>query len=133
MKNQIAELKALLVSQQRFISQQPQGSTSLSTSLPGIVPTKQTLRVGGFVILRSVLDSTKIVAKGCLHSTDSNAQVGGQALGDKWCQVHVQVVLQPEEPLIRPYEYCQTLEDAHGGMVAWPCSLVTPTESCSKV
>ncbi|KAL8472330.1 hypothetical protein ACS0TY_029517 [Phlomoides rotata] len=45
MKNQIAELKALLVSQQRFISQQPQGSTSLSTSLPGIVPTKQTLRV----------------------------------------------------------------------------------------
>lgn len=64
------------------------------------------------------------MAKGCLHSIDPNAQVGGQALGDNWCQVHVQVVLQPEEQLIRPYDYCQTLEDAHGGMVAWPGTLV---------
>ncbi|KAL8509014.1 hypothetical protein ACS0TY_016270 [Phlomoides rotata] len=59
--------------------------------------------------------------------------MGGQALGENWCQVPVKVVLQPEEPLIRPYEYCQTLEDAHVGMVAWPCSLVTPIESWSKV
>lgn len=67
------------------------------------------------------------MAKGCLHSTDPNAQVGGQALGENWCQVHVKVVLLPEEQLIRPYDVYQTLDDAYGGMVAWPCSLVRVT------
>lgn len=83
------------------------------------------LQVGIHIALKSVSDQGTIVAKGCLCSIDPNAEVGGQVLGENWCQVNVKAVLKFEEKLIRPYGHCQELGHALGEMVAWPCSLVS--------
>lgn len=55
---------------------------------------------------------------------DPNTIVGGQTLGQNWCEVRIQVVLDPKESLIRPYDLLQTFEATLGGMIAWPYHLV---------
>lgn len=82
-------------------------------------------QVGSYVVLKSMFDQRIIVAQGCVYSIDPNAEVGGQILGENWCQVQVKAAFQTEEKLIRPYDFCQKLEDAVGEMVAWPCYLVS--------
>ncbi|KAH6801006.1 hypothetical protein C2S52_001470 [Perilla frutescens var. hirtella] len=126
MNNKIAELQSQVCTQQRSVSESSPSITPLSNNLPRLNLRKQPLQVGARVTLKSIFDQSKVVAEGCLHSIDPNVEVGGQLLGEKWCEVHVKVALQPEEPLIRPYDYCQTVQDAPGQMVAWPCNLVIP-------
>ncbi|KAH6760127.1 hypothetical protein C2S51_017076 [Perilla frutescens var. frutescens] len=126
MKHKIAALESQVCTQQGSRSKSSPSITPLSNNLPRLTSREQPLQVGGRVALKSIFDQSKVVAEGCLQSIDPNAEVGGQVLGEKWCEVHVKVILQPEEQLIRPYDYCQTLQHAHGQMVAWPCNLVTP-------
>ncbi|XP_057790345.1 uncharacterized protein LOC131007210 [Salvia miltiorrhiza] len=128
MKNKIEELQARLLAHQNSLSQSSQCITSVSNDLPRMISSNQHLQVGVHVALKSVSRQGKIVAKGCVHSTNPNAEVGRQVMGENWCQVQVKVVLESEERLIRPYGYCQTLGNALGEMVAWPCDLVTPIE-----
>ncbi|XP_075481960.1 uncharacterized protein LOC142522439 isoform X3 [Primulina tabacum] len=82
-------------------------------------------RIGCSVSIKSLFDSTKIVAKGVVRSMDPNTEVGRQTLGPNWCEIQVLVVLEREESLIRPYDLLQTVGDTLGGMIAWPYHLVT--------
>ncbi|KAH6775457.1 hypothetical protein C2S52_013018 [Perilla frutescens var. hirtella] len=127
MKNEIAELQSQRFTPQMSAPQNAQSLASLSNNFIRPVSTKEHLQVGDYVVLKSIFDPTKVVAKGYLHSTDPNAEVGKQALGENWYQVNVKVVCDSTEQLIRPYDHYQTLQDAYGAMVAWPCNLVTPT------
>ncbi|XP_071933053.1 uncharacterized protein [Coffea arabica] len=85
-------------------------------------------QVGNMVSLKSLFDPTKIVAKGYLQSLNPLDEVGGQALGPNWYEIQIQVAMSPREQLIRPYDLQQTIQDALGAPVAWPCHLVEPAE-----
>lgn len=65
------------------------------------------------------------MAKGSIHSTELSAEVDTLMLGINWCQIHVQVVLDPEEQLlIKSYDHYETIQDALGDVISWPCYLV---------
>lgn len=83
------------------------------------------LQIGVPVALRSICDHNTIVAEGCLNRIDPNEDVGMQVLGENWCQVCVKVVLKDDELLVRPFDYCQTIGDAFGEEIAWPCDFVS--------
>nr|XP_027124175.1 uncharacterized protein LOC113740858 [Coffea arabica] len=89
---------------------------------------QQSTLVGNMVSLKSLFDPTKIVAKGYLRSLNPLDEVGGQALGPNWCEIQIQVAMSPREQLIRPYDLQQTIQDALGAPVAWPCHLVETAE-----
>ncbi|XP_042400887.1 uncharacterized protein LOC121990906 [Zingiber officinale] len=99
--------------------------TSSSSNPQGSIPSRPTLWIGSSVLIKSLFDSTKTVAKGVLLDMDDpNNIVGRQKLGPNWCEVQVLVVLEPEENLIRPYDLLQKFEDTLGGLIAWPYHLV---------
>ena len=64
------------------------------------------------------------MAIGRLQSLDPSTIVGGQPLGSNWCEVLVQVVVERDEHLIRPYVPLQTIADSIGAPIAWPTKLV---------
>ncbi|GJW12623.1 putative reverse transcriptase domain-containing protein [Tanacetum coccineum] len=74
----------------------------------GVVPSHaarlnepQPLRVGAEVYIKSIFNSTKIVAKGRIQSLDPNEIVRGEELGPNWCEVSVQVFIKRDEHLVR--------------------------------
>ena len=81
------------------------------------------------MVLKSVVDQKTIVANGYLVTLDANGDVGGCHLGSNWCAVHVQVAVNRDEPLMRPYSFFDTIGDAIGAPIAWPCSLVNILET----
>ncbi|KAG8383449.1 hypothetical protein BUALT_Bualt04G0014400 [Buddleja alternifolia] len=80
------------------------------------------------IALLSIMDRKEIVAKGFLKNMDPSDQVGGQALGKNYCEVHVNVAVKSDEDLIRPYDCLQIIEDALGMSISWPISLVVRDE-----
>lgn len=82
------------------------------------------LQVGDSVLLKSLFDQNKIVAKGCLESTSPDQYVGGRRLGSNWCAVQISVPMEWDEDLIRPYSNYSTIGDAIGNCVSWPRHLV---------
>ncbi|KAJ0504178.1 putative transposase, Tnp1/En/Spm [Helianthus annuus] len=62
-----------------------------SQRFPNVTNGHQCLRVGDEVFLKSIINSTEIVAKGRVQSLDSNDLVGGVEIGPKWCEVNVQI------------------------------------------
>ncbi|KAI5681155.1 hypothetical protein M9H77_02382 [Catharanthus roseus] len=54
------------------------------------------------VSIFSLLDNSKIVAKGRIVSVDPTSHVRGQALREGWCEVEIFVALHHEERLICP-------------------------------
>lgn len=76
------------------------------------------------MLLKSLFDHNKIVAKGCLESASPDQYVGGRRLGSNWCAVQISVPMEWDEDLIRPYSNFSTIGDAIGTSVAWPCHLV---------
>lgn len=76
------------------------------------------------MLLKSLFDHNKIVAKGCLESASPDQYVGGRRLGSNWCAVQISVPMEWDEDLIRPYLNFSTIGDAIGTSVAWPCHLV---------
>ncbi|PIN23773.1 hypothetical protein CDL12_03499 [Handroanthus impetiginosus] len=82
------------------------------------------LEVNCSVVLLSVTDPSKIVAKGYLNSMNPTKIVGGEELGKNWCSVHIIVGVECDERLIRSSFMLQTIGEANGAVVAWPCNLV---------
>ncbi|KAH6835913.1 hypothetical protein C2S53_019369 [Perilla frutescens var. hirtella] len=82
---------------------------------------EHTFQVGDTVLLKSLFDSRKIVAKGYVRSIDPNQDVGGKRLGLNWCEVQISIPIEWDEDLIRPYSNLSTI----GTCVAWPRHLVT--------
>jgi hypothetical protein len=77
------------------------------------------LQVGKDVILYALLRSDP-VAKGTIISTNPNSVLGGEALGNQYCEVVVNVVLKRDTILPRPYGDVKTMADAHKMSIAWP-------------
>ena len=70
------------------------------------------------------MDQKTIVAKGYIVSMDESKQVCGYRLGSNWAEINVQSAEIEDEPLMRPYSFMNTIGDAVGISIAWPCSLV---------
>ncbi|XP_071940100.1 uncharacterized protein [Coffea arabica] len=122
---ELANLKAYLEQQNghNFMNQSRITSTSsnhMSTSSSSLSPLKE----GNWISLFSLNEPTKVVAVGRLQSLDPSTIVGGQPLGSNWCEVLVQVVIERDEHLIRPYVPLQTIADSFGAPIAWPTKLV---------
>ncbi|KAL0920042.1 hypothetical protein M5K25_009148 [Dendrobium thyrsiflorum] len=86
------------------------------------------IQVGTKVAVKSVLDSTKTVAIGYVQSMDPAHRVGNYPLGPNWCLVHINIPVNWEEHLIRPYSTLTTIGQAIGTYVAWPQALVVREE-----
>ncbi|XP_057769150.1 uncharacterized protein LOC130989214 [Salvia miltiorrhiza] len=109
-----------------------QQNTSFSTGQQPTSPSQSSnsvnighsFQVGDEVLLKSLFNSRKVVAKGRIRSVDPNQEVGGKRLGLQWCEVQVSVPIEWDEELIRPYSNLSTIGDAIGTCVAWPHHLV---------
>jgi len=55
---------------------------------------------------------------------DPTTIVGVEELGKNWCSVHIIVGMERDERLVRSLFMLQTIGEANGAIVAWPCNLV---------
>ncbi|KAL3849583.1 hypothetical protein ACJIZ3_011465 [Penstemon smallii] len=92
---------------------------------------KVAAKVGARVSIRSLFDSSRIVATGRVYGLDPSLKVGSQLLGPNWCEVHIQVAIECGEKLPRPYALFKTVKHAEGATIAWPCHLVMVEEDFS--
>ncbi|XP_057770621.1 uncharacterized protein LOC131001460 [Salvia miltiorrhiza] len=114
------------------LTKKMQQNTSFSTGQQPTSPSQSSnsvnighsFQVGDEVLLKSLFNSRKAVAKGRIRSVDPNQEVGGKRLGLQWCEVQVSVPIEWDEELIRPYSNLSTIGDAIGTCVAWPHHLV---------
>ncbi|KAJ0532116.1 putative transposase, Tnp1/En/Spm [Helianthus annuus] len=65
-----------------------------SQHFPNVTNGHRHLQVGDEVFLKSILNSTEIVARGSVQSLDPNDLVGGPEIGSEWCEVNVQVPIK---------------------------------------
>ncbi|MQL73523.1 hypothetical protein Taro_005881, partial [Colocasia esculenta] len=71
------------------------------------------------VFLKSWNEADFVVASGIIVCRDSKKKVGGVELGDFFCEVSIEIPIQPLAPLIRPYCELKTIGDAKGKTIAW--------------
>ncbi|MQL84358.1 hypothetical protein Taro_016866, partial [Colocasia esculenta] len=64
------------------------------------------------VFLKSWNEADFVIASGIIISRDSKKKVGGVELGDFFCEVSIEIPIQPLAPLIRPYCELKTIGDA---------------------
>jgi hypothetical protein len=76
------------------------------------------------VILYAILRSEGAVARGTVISTNPNNVVGGQPLGNEYCEVVVNVVMKRDAMLPRAYGEIQTMATALNMNIAWPFNKV---------
>ena len=81
-------------------------------------------QVGKDVILYTILRSELPVAKGTVISTNPNTIVGGQPLGNEYCEVVVDVVMKRDAMLPRTYGGMLTMASALNMSIAWPFNKV---------
>jgi hypothetical protein len=77
------------------------------------------LQIGKDVILYAILRDHP-VAKRTIISTNPTSVLGGVALGKKYCEVVVNVVLKRDALIPRPYGYLEEMGDADRMSIAWP-------------
>lgn len=65
------------------------------------------------------------VARGILFSRDPSTIVGGEKLGQQYWEVYIEVVIMPNESLIRSLQNLKTIGDAARKSIAWPSYLVS--------
>ncbi|KAL6503066.1 hypothetical protein OROHE_023930 [Orobanche hederae] len=104
----------------------PRYTSVASNNVTGSCTKTTTLREGRNVLMMSMIDMKKFMAKGVLLSVDPKSVVGGYVLGDAWYEVHVKVPVVHKERLIRPHYPMVTIYDALGASIAWPTHLVIP-------
>nr|XP_027071835.1 uncharacterized protein LOC113696652 [Coffea arabica] len=122
---ELAELKAMVCQQQNSGSK-TSGSIN-STSSNHVSKSRigaHSIQEGDWVDIFNLFDPTKCLAIGRLQGIDPSKVVGEQPLGPCLCEILVQIVVERNEQLIRPYGLLQTIEDALGTPIAWPLKLV---------
>ncbi|XP_060960876.1 uncharacterized protein LOC133031404 [Cannabis sativa] len=82
------------------------------------------VEVGEMVNLKSVTADPETIVIGLVVSKDSSKEVGGKELGDHYSEVVVQVCINPDEELIRPYGQCKTIGEVVGASIAWPTTFL---------
>ncbi|XP_066358517.1 uncharacterized protein [Miscanthus floridulus] len=85
--------------------------------------------VGKDVILFAILRSELAVARGTVISTNPNTMVGGQPLGNEYCEVVVNVVMRRDAMLPWTYGEMQTMASALKMSIAWPYNKI---KECKK-
>uniref|UniRef100_A0A803NGI5 Transposase Tnp1/En/Spm-like domain-containing protein n=1 Tax=Cannabis sativa TaxID=3483 RepID=A0A803NGI5_CANSA len=85
--------------------------------------------VGEMVNLKSVTADPETIAIGLVVSKDSSKEVGGKELGDHYSEVVVQVCINPDEELIRPYGQYKTIGEVVGASIAWPTTFLVSRKS----
>lgn len=81
------------------------------------------------MILFAILRSELPVARATVISTNPNTLVGGQVLGNEYCEVVVNAVMKRDAMLPRPYDEIQTMASALKMSIAWPYNKV---KECRK-
>jgi hypothetical protein len=76
------------------------------------------------VILFTILRSELAAARGTVISTNPNTMVGGQPLGNEYCEVVVNVVMKRDAMLPRTYGGMKTMASALKMASAWPYNKV---------
>ncbi|XP_020082458.1 uncharacterized protein LOC109706068 [Ananas comosus] len=84
------------------------------------------------VLLMSVGQPHRPVARGLLFSKDPSTIVGGERLGQQYWEIYIEVVMIPTENLIRSYNGMTKIRDAARKCIAWPSSLVKPVKRLSQ-
>ncbi|KAF5789333.1 putative transposase, Tnp1/En/Spm [Helianthus annuus] len=131
LKSQCEELTSTVVQLRAQVSEMEgsRGGSSVqplaSQHFPNVTNGHQRLRVGDEVFLKSILNSTEIVARGRVQSLDPNDLVGGTEIGPEWCEVNVQVPIKKYENLVRPYGLFSTIQDCIGAPIAWPYPFIS--------
>ncbi|KAF4381938.1 hypothetical protein F8388_000632 [Cannabis sativa] len=87
------------------------------------------VEVGEMVNLKSVTADPETIVIGLVVSKDSSKEVGGKELGDHYSEVVVQVCINPDEELIRPYGQCKTIGEVVGASIAWPTTFLVSRKS----
>ncbi|KAF4378127.1 hypothetical protein G4B88_022950 [Cannabis sativa] len=87
------------------------------------------VEVGEMVNLKSVTADPETIAIGLVVSKDSSKEVGGKELGDHYSEVVVQVCINPDEELIKPYGQCKTIGEVVGASIAWPTTFLVSRKS----
>ncbi|KAF4401744.1 hypothetical protein G4B88_000792 [Cannabis sativa] len=87
------------------------------------------VEVGEMVNLKSVTADPETIAIGLVVSKDSSKEVGGKELRDHYSEVVVQVCINPDEELIRPYGQCKTIGEVVGASIAWPITFLISRKS----
>ncbi|KAL3846278.1 hypothetical protein ACJIZ3_003681 [Penstemon smallii] len=128
MQNELLEMKAKMASMEQMRNastptEVPRAESSTSNHCSSTNASTQILRVGARVSIRSLFDSSRIVATGRVYGLDPSLKVGSQLLGPNWCEVHIHVAIECGEKLPRPYALFKTIKHAEGATVAWPCHL----------
>lgn len=59
------------------------------------------------------------MAQGFIVSKDPEKEVAGKKLGFHFWEVYIEKVLEPNEPLARPYQVINTVGEALGITVPW--------------
>nr|CAD1840477.1 unnamed protein product [Ananas comosus var. bracteatus] len=81
------------------------------------------------VLLMSVGQPHRPVARGLLFSKDPSTIVGGDKLGQQYWEIYIEVVMIPTESLIRSYHGMTKIRDAARKSIAWPSYLVAKDPS----
>ncbi|KAF4358626.1 hypothetical protein F8388_012145 [Cannabis sativa] len=71
--------------------------------------------------LRLLITMTMPLLHNWLHSSK---EVGGKELEDHFSEVVVQVCINSDEELIRPYGQCKTICEVVGASIAWPTTFL---------
>ncbi|KAF4377420.1 hypothetical protein G4B88_026373 [Cannabis sativa] len=87
------------------------------------------VEVGEMVNLKSGTADPETIVIGLVVSKDSSKEVGGKELGDHYSEVVVQVCINPDEELIRPYGQCKTIGEVVGASIAWPTTFLVSRKS----
>ena len=72
------------------------------------------------MILFAIFRCESAVARGTVTSTNPKTMVGGQPLGNEYCEVVVNVVMKRDAILPRPYGGIETMASALKMTIAWP-------------
>nr|CAD1820376.1 unnamed protein product [Ananas comosus var. bracteatus] len=80
------------------------------------------------VLLMSIGQPHRPIARGLLFSKDPSTIVGGDRLGQQYWEVYIEVVMIPTESLIRSYHGMTKIRDAARKSIAWPSYLVKPVK-----
>jgi hypothetical protein len=81
-------------------------------------------QVGKYVILYAILRFDLPVVRAKIVSIDPNRNVGGQPLGNEYCEVIVNLVMKRDAMLTRPYGEIQTITSADKMRIEWPLNKV---------
>ncbi|XP_071704517.1 uncharacterized protein [Rutidosis leptorrhynchoides] len=80
------------------------------------------LKVRDEVYVKSITNNK--VARGKLVSMDPTTVVLQTELGAGWCEVELQVAIERNEVLFRPYEHMRYIHDVINTSTAWPTALI---------